>query len=263
MKKLISAATVAGAFLIAPQASAEIAGFEFEVGGYAWYTDLTGEISGAGTSVELGNDGIRMDSRVNGNVYVSLEHPVPIVPNVRISHTFLKNEGSGRAVFSTFPFDVSKGAIDISHTDLTLYWTPVDLGFFAWDIGASARIFSGSLEFTGEFPPGTVGPDPISTSAKSDINPTYGLLYTNFDFQLPITGLGIQVELTGGTNGKETAIDSTAKIEYTSIVGIGTALGYRYLDVDLESEASVGNASQSIKYKLDASGPFLSLYYRL
>ncbi|CAA0078413.1 Uncharacterised protein [BD1-7 clade bacterium] len=255
MKKLLSAATVAGAFLIAPQASAEIAGFEFEVGGYAWQNELTGEISGAGLSINLGNNGIDVGSNTNGNAYVSFRHPVPIVPNVRISHTFLENSGSGTANFgNNVIFNAKDSIIDISHTDVTLFWTPIDIAFFTWDLGASARIFDGNIRFRGTF---TSAPDtPVDQS--SALNPTYALLYNNFGFDLPL-GLGVQVELTGGSNGKETAIDTTAKLEYESFFGLGAALGYRYLDIDLESKLN----GEKLIYKLDAHGPFLSLFYRL
>jgi len=113
---------------------ADMAGGEFFIGmyshspsGYASYTEpYTG--LGLGTSADL-EDTLHWESNENIFLKAYIEHPVPLIPNVKVAFTQLSHEGTGE-VGNDFVWGgihiptlgTVENSLDVGKYDLTLYY---------------------------------------------------------------------------------------------------------------------------------------------
>ena len=119
MKKTVMATALLAMLPMAAQAD-----LVFTVGAKAsiWNVEPTGQLD---DDVSVEKDGLNIDSENGQQLSVYFEHLVPVLPNVKIKQTSLELEGDGSLSASfadqTFNEDVTS-TMDLSHTDLTLYW---------------------------------------------------------------------------------------------------------------------------------------------
>src|SRR5690554_3692401 len=150
MKKV----ALASAILLAVPFTAQ-ADLLFTVGAKAsiWDAKPTGQIDDD-ASVE--SDGLNFKSENGKQLSVFFEHPVPFIPNVKLKRTDLDMDGSGELTkeitFAQENFTVNEqisSNIDISHTDVILYWgLPIPLPYINVDFGLTARMFDGEASVT-------------------------------------------------------------------------------------------------------------------
>ena len=115
-----------------------------------WDADPSGQL----------DDGVDVDSDLqigaeNGQqLTVFFEHPIPLIPNLRIKQTSLDLTGSGDVNISFLDTNFDEtvdSTLDLSHTDLTLYWgLPLPIPFFDFNFGLTARQFDGTAEVRGQ-----------------------------------------------------------------------------------------------------------------
>src|SRR5690554_6002294 len=92
MRKLMIA--VGGSLVLAaPLANADILGVGANVS--YWDSDFSGEVVNKGSAVDIEKD-LNMDSDSNANFTAYFEHPVPLLPNVRVNYTSISQSGSGK-----------------------------------------------------------------------------------------------------------------------------------------------------------------------
>ena len=76
--------------------------------------------------VDVEND-LDLESDTNANLSAYLEHPVPVLPNVRLNYTRIEQSGSGEV---STQFDLVSGDVDsdldLSQFDVTLYYEVLD-----------------------------------------------------------------------------------------------------------------------------------------
>ncbi len=200
-------------------------------GGGIWHTDLSGDVvSGVNTESELGLSG---DSA--NYLYVALEHPVPILPNIRLARTSLQDSGQG-TITSDFLFEGSAFIIgenvatdlDLTHTDVTLYYEILDTGA-DFDIGLTARSFNGKLRI-----------DQVSEG----IDGYLPMVYVAGRFALPFSGMYLGADVNALSYSSNTLADYSVRVGWETSSWIfpelGLEVGYRKLSLDLdESDADV------------------------
>jgi len=232
--------TALAAFLVAMTPVAAQADLLFTVGAKAnsWTAKPSGELDD-GVSADGENDGLGLDSNSGTNVTLFFEHPVPVVPNVRLRQTSLEMDGSG---FLTTDFNGIRYAeqvdsdLDLSHTDATLYWgLPLPVPYVDINLGLTARMFGGEaivegqttgrreeveLDFT--LPMGFVEAQvgtPFGIYAAAEINAigydgnslTDTVLTLGYDLPVPVVDLGLEVghrALSMKTNKDTTDIET-------------------------------------------------------
>ena len=168
-----------GLALISTNAAADFLGLY--VGGGVWKHDP----SGAFGSTQAGSTAIDLEQNLNfsdeseGYLWAAFEHPIPMVPNVRLDITTLGHEGaSGTVNFNGFPVSGSS-KISLDSVDATLYYRLLD-NWVNVDVGLTLR----SLD--GEF---SVGSETLSVSE------TVPMLYAAAQFDMPFTGLSLGGDL--------------------------------------------------------------------
>lgn len=224
-KKLLGALALVLPF----SASADIIGLT--AGAYTWNQSWDGKLQSdqaGSTQVDL-EDNLGYDDDRGNSFFVAFEHPIPVLPNIRLAHTEM--EISEKNNSSTFFFDNKQytgsvsSELDLSHTDATLYYEILD-NVISLDIGLTARRFDGKAEITN---------NTTNTTGTADITGTLPLLYAGARVSLPLTGLYAAGEIHGlGVDG-DSITDTKISLGYeVGIVAI--ELGYRTFDIDIEGD---------------------------
>ncbi len=198
---------------------------------YDYSGDFT-DLDGNGGSIDFEDDlGLSGDS--GAYFYVAIEHPIPILPNIKIAHSDISESGR-----NTLDEDISFGGedipagvtidtdVDFTHTDFTFYYEILD-NWVNLDLGLTARQFDGELAAAGS-------QGPISYSAQEDLDFVAPMLYGMARFDLPLTGLYVQASGNWiGVSGVQ-LYDIWGKVGYTFAFGLGLEAGVRQLALELD-----------------------------
>lgn len=227
MQKLIVTSFLAVA---APLAQADtILGIFAGVG--TWNSDYSGDTG----TISADLDDLGLTEEHNKFFYVALEHPVPILPNVKLQRTNITSKETG-TLDGNFRLDeVTFGQgesvttdLDLSHTDAILYYELLD-NWVNLDLGVTLRSFDGQAEARAEIN-GTV----VSESVELDA--VVPMLYARAQFDLPLTGfsIGADAHVTGYSGSTLTDISAKVAYAFESVVDLGVELGYRRFALELD-----------------------------
>lgn len=210
----------------------------------AWNPDFKGDVRSGGESVSVEDD-LRLKDDWFTQAYVALEHPIPLLPNIKLQFTELTQDGQGQvnATFNGVNFGGPvKSELDLSHADLVLYYEVLD-NIVSLDLGLGARFFDGQLKITQT--------NVANRSSQTDLDEVIPLVYVAPSVSLPLTGLSVGAEVAGIGYSGNRLMDVTARIRY-EIVVVGIEAGWRQLEVKLDD---IDDIDADIKF----GGPFVSL----
>jgi outer membrane protein len=221
----------------------------FAIGGGAWNETPSGSIikpSNAITPDVDAKSDLFWDEESQGYLFATLEHPVPLLPNVRLMYTKIDHTGSGD---TTFEFDgqiygPSNVANDftIEQTDLVFYYEVLD-NVVSLDLGLNVRL----LDIAYKIDDGSSNTD---GSVSAPVPMVYGLIGGS-----PWPGLMLSAEGSFISYSGNTLSDFTARISYTTDFFVGFEAGYRTQTIELD-DVDDTNAN------LDFKGPFLGAYLK-
>lgn len=241
MKKMLLMILV----LVSSSAWADFAGVRAS-GGIFDYS-ITGTIRDSAVTtdnIDLKTDmGLKGKKEFSGFIYI--EHPVPVIPNIRLGTTNLKLEGLGTITqtFNTVTFTSTVTSnLDLSHTDVGLYYEIIDSGFDL-DLGLNFKMFNGKAYLT----------DGTNTTTQK-INATVPMLYASVNIPIPITGISIGADVSGIAVNKNKMTDSLVRIRYQTDFHFGVEAGYRSLQLKLE------NTTDQLYSDIKIKGPYLNLF---
>lgn len=218
-------------------------------GAGVWQADIDGAIgtdSDPITTEELG-----LDSENNNYFYLALEHPVPVLPNIRLSQTALKHEGAA-TVSREFTWDnqtfsgeaATATTLDFTMTDVTLYYEILD-NWVSLDIGVTGKVLDGEA---------IVRQPAYNRSETIELSGGLPLLYAMARFDLPLTGLYVAAKANYIGYDDSSVSDADFHIGYRleSVLDVGAELGYRQFKLDLQD---FEDATANLTY----DGPYLNL----
>lgn len=253
MKKYCLAAALSMACL-APAAHADTL-LGLYVGVDAWQADNSGSFADRGNMQSF-----NFDDETFTSYYAALEHPIPLVPNIKLKYTELELNGLGDIpddssfTFgdSVFVAGSSVNAIsDFSHMDYILYYEIFDNDLVSIDLGVNAKQFDGEISVTGK----VQNSDDEKTEVV-DFSGFVPLVYGRAEVGLPLTGLSVFFE------GSLLAIDDSKVQDYQAgiawelidnlAVDVAIKAGYRQMTLELDD-------IDDIYTDLDASGPFAGI----
>ena len=202
-------------------------------GAGSWQPSATGTISNT-TPLDVETElGVEDDS--NTVLYAALEHPVPLVPNIKIQQTNMSVSGSSTSTGyafggTTFAIgDTVNTTIDLSHIDSTLYYEILD-NIVSADIGITVRKFDGSYELVGT----------SAGTATAVMDKTRYLVYAMAQVDIPITGLSVGAEVQKSIAYNDDEIqDIKLRIGYEFAFGLGLELGKRTMTMTLKEAGPV------------------------
>ena len=228
MKKSLIAAGVAALFSF--NANADVVGLY--IGGQVWDAETSGKFGESGFQTDF-----NLEDEQHGNYFIAVEHPLPLIPNVRIASTSLDTQGN-TTLTSDFEFDGTTftqstpvdAVFDVSYVDYTLYYELFDNGLFSFDLGLTGRDLDGDIKVTETA-------DATNTESQS-LSGTIPMLYVSSSVDLPFTGLSVYAEGNFLSIDDHSILDYQAGLSYELIdnlaVDMNLTLGYRSVELELE-----------------------------
>lgn len=234
--KIVLAASL---FATAPMAGADVLGFGASIG--YWDSDLSGTASSGGDRVNVKND-LDLSNNSETNLSAYLEHPIPMLPNVRLSYVSIDQDGRGElgSGFDGVPAGVPVSSkFEWVQTDLTLYYEVLD-NWVNMDLGLTARDLDAELVVQD-----TQG---LNTS-RSSVDKVIPLLYVAARFDLPFSGVSAGVDGNLISYGGDSVYDYDVYGQY-QFANVQLRAGYRQMAIDYEDGDD--------RLDVDIAGPFVS-----
>jgi len=239
---LKTVAPVVALSLLPGIAQADIIGAKIGIEG--WQQDSSGGITEQDATIP--DSSLADDAKAGA--YLVVEHPVPLLPNIKLRYSNFDTDGEVTTNFSIGGIDFTQGAyldVEASALDLTLYYELLDLDILSLDAGVTIRYLE--ADFYAES---------ASLSADDDFTAPIPMLYASALVGLPFTGLYAKAE------GNYLGYDGS------SISDMQLAVGYEFVDnLAIDMAIEIGYRStlleiddiDDIYADLDYSGVFVAL----
>ncbi len=220
----------------------------FSVGAGIWNTSPSGDIqkNGDPTAVDIEKD-LFWSSESQGYLFATLEHPIPILPNVRLVATKIDQSGSGQANF-TFDGITYNGSVtndfSVKTLDLIAYYEVLD-NVVSLDLGLNVRNLKVDYTITE-----TTSNTPSTDSLSKTIPMIYALVGVS-----PLPDLIISGEISYVSYSGSKISDFTARIAYTTNFFVGVEAGYRKQQYTFDDVSETNS-------DLSFDGPFAGAYLK-
>lgn len=232
MRKAIIAASLATVFCTGAQADTLLGLY---IGGQVWANQGDGSFGEGENSGEQATFSFEDESQ--GSFFIALEHPIPLIPNIKISSTTLDTVGSTK-LNTSFTFEgetytsntLLDTTFDTSYIDYTFYYEVFDNDLITFDFGLTARDLETKVEVIGEI-------DGIETPTALDATGYVPLLYVNTIIGLPFTGFNVFAEANFISYDDSSFYDYQVGISYELLdnlaVDLNLTAGYRSVKLEL------------------------------
>ncbi len=201
------------------------------IGGQVWVNEASGSFSEGNVDQAV----FEFNDENQGSFYVAFEHPIPLIPNIKIASTTLDTVG-GTELSSSFTFDdeiftansTLETTLDASFVDYTLYYEVLDNDLLTFDFGITARDLDASINVV-----------EAQSKLQGDVGASgiIPMAYVNTIIGLPFTGLNIFAEANFISYDDQTVYDAQVGISYAILdniaVDFDVTLGYRTMKMEL------------------------------
>ena len=230
MKKTIIAAGIASLLCTSAQADTLLGLY---IGGHMWANQAEGSF-GQGNNNQAAFD---FNDENQGSFFVALEHPIPLIPNIKIASTTLDTVG-GTTISGSFTFDgetYNDGStldttFDANYVDYTFYYELFDNDLLTFDFGITARDLDSQIK--------VVDVNDATSNSDLSVSGIIPLLYVNTIIGLPFTGFNIFAEANFLSYGDSSVYDYQVGVSYALLdnlaVDVDLTLGYRAAKLELD-----------------------------
>ncbi len=245
MKKTLAALTLAVATVSTAQADTLLGLY---AGVQGWNMEATGSYGDSADDLETFN--FKDETKVN--MYVALEHPIPLIPNIKIARTDFDTSGAV-TLDTSFTFgnqlytansDLTTD-VEVTNTDFILYYELFDNDLISFDLGIEGKYLDGLITVTDD-----------SNTSEVEFSGIVPMVYSRAAIGLPFSGLGIYAEGSFLSLGDNTLTDYQAAITYSLLDNIAVDLtlqvGYRAVTMELED-------LDDVYTNVDFKGPFAGI----
>jgi outer membrane protein len=243
MKRLLLSCVAAS--MLATVSSADMLGFE--AGYAAWAPSLTGDIKNGGNKVDFEKDLGYGDSEANSFFWAYFDHPIPLLPNIKIQQTNYSDSATGTATLNTTfaGKNISSATtydseLTLNQTDIIPYWRILD-NWVNFDIGFNLKSIDGNIKIK-------------QASVDQDFSAVIPLLYAKARFDMPFTGFSIEADMSYLNLAGNKISDMKAGLVYQSVFGLGATIGIRKENVTLDDIDDISGT-------LDINGVYAGLFY--
>jgi len=206
----------------------------FTLGGGAWGTSPSGDFrkDGDPSGIDIDKELFWKDKTV-GYYFAVFEHPVPVLPNIKLAYSEIKQSGQGDSNYE-FDGEVYSGNVknnfSVKSTDMIAYYEILD-NIISLDLGLDIRYVDASYnvrETTGLLP----------LSSKDNFKQVVPMLYALVGAS-PYPGLLFSGEISYITYSGSDVSDMTAKVSYTSDYFVGVEAGYRRQEYNFDDVSNI------------------------
>ena len=240
LKQLVCLATLATPFTV----NADF--LSISAGGGIWNETPDGNIQKTNdpVSVDIKNN-LFWKEETQGYFFITVEHPVPVIPNVKLMSTKIDQSGNGATSFTfdglSFSGPNVSNDFSIETLDLIAYYEVLD-NVVSLDLGLNIRNLKIDYNINN------------GSSTTDSVSETVPMLYAAVGAS-PWPELLISGELSYIAYDGNSLSDFTAKIAYTTNFLLGFEAGYRILSFELD-DVSDTNAN------IDFDGVFAGAYLK-
>lgn len=247
MKKILS--TLAFGAMVATGANADV--IRVEAGAGMWAQSPSGTITYTNGSVN-GTYTSKKEDYTGMYAWMLIKHPLPVIPNVRLEYTDIKDEGVVDGSFKDFTSTNSPARLKLKEYDILPYYNILDNTFWATlDLGLNIRILDSKFE---------VDTTSAGTSYKDNSTVVIPMLYARVRTEIPMTNFGLETDIKYITYDGSTVYDARAKVDYTfditPLIQPALEVGYRVQKFDTKSD------DDKTKMDMDFSGVYAGLMVR-
>jgi outer membrane protein len=229
MKKIALAATLAT--ILSTHAQADALGIY--LGGQIWDNQASGTLGDGSSLVDF-----NLEDQKQNSFFIAFEHPIPLIPNVRIASTSLETEGNTTLTTEfefegeTFSEDADVNAdFNVSYVDYTLYYELFDNDLISFDFGLTGRDFDGDVTVSAQSSQGT-------QTGRVSVTEIVPMLYARANVGLPLTGLNLYGQGNFLSIDDHTLYDYEVGVSYELIdnlaVDVNINAGYRAVKLELD-----------------------------
>jgi len=241
MKKNIVLLSLCATFALS--ASADTVGFE--VGAAYWGAKTSGDFNYKGDTIDLEKDLGYGDKNTNF-IWASFEHPVPIIPNLKIQHTSF-DESQSTNTNKVFDGKTYSGVVNsnlkLNQTDFILYYELLD-NWVNLDFGINAKYLNASFSM-----------DSATQSASTkDLNYVVPMLYAKAKFELPLSGLSVESDISYISYDSSAFYDIKGGVSYETTFGLDATAGYRAEKLKIDDISDFNS-------DIDIKGFYAGLFY--
>ena len=227
-KSLLGCALLAAVAAAPAQADTLLGAY---VGAQGWNMGVEGGFANEESLTEFS-----YDDQTNSSLYVALEHPIPLVPNLKLVRTTMDTSGFTNLT-TQFEFngelysadtDVSTD-FEMSATDIILYYEILDNDLVSIDIGLNGKYLDGTI---------MVSESETNRTATEEFSGVIPMAYAKAEVGLPFTGLGVYAEGSFLAIGDHSVSDIQAALTYSFVESLALDMtlqaGYRAVTVELD-----------------------------
>jgi len=217
-----------------------------------WNYDISGtaryKTSNSSNDIDV-NDDLGYNDGSTAVIYAALEHPVPILPNVRLVYTDIDENANGRltksVVYGNTTFlanEAVSSLIQLKQTDVTLYYSVLD-NVVNLDLGLTAKYIDSKARITGA----------TSGTEDADLSAWVPMIYAGVGIDLPLSGLAVSADGSAVGYSGSKFYDFTIRATYDTPWLVGFDVGYRSITLDLDD---IDNSFANVEF----SGPYAGAY---
>ncbi|MEP1386140.1 MAG: TIGR04219 family outer membrane beta-barrel protein [Paraglaciecola sp.] len=222
-------------------------------GAQGWNMETSGGFSDDGD-----NRDFNFDTQTNTNIYVAFEHPIPLIPNIKLQRTDMSTQGDvnfdSNFEFNGQLFSIDSDAstdVDLTATDIILYYEFFDNDLISFDFGINAKYLEGEFTVTEKEAP--------NRTETLDFSVPVPMLYSRLALGIPFTGFGAYVEGNYLSIDDNTLSDYQAVITYSLIenlaIDVTFQVGYRAVTLELDYSDDNNRIYSDLEFK----GPFAGI----
>lgn len=195
------------------------------------------------------NRDLGYDNGSGGVYYLALEHPVPFLPNIRLTYTDIDESANGTlsktVQYGNIIFQANEAVnsqVQLKQTDITLYYSLLD-NVANLDLGLNAKYIDSQGRITGA----------ISGTQDASVSGWVPMVYVGAGVDLPFSGLSVSADGSFSKYSSSSFYDYTVRATYTTPWRLGLDIGYRKLKLDL-------NDFSNSYANLEFDGPYAGAY---
>lgn len=227
------------ALVASMSAQADIIGGSVEAS--YWYAGLSGDAVLGSSSVDMEDD-LDLGKDSFFELAATVEHPVPLIPNVRLKYTSLDQTETGtlNSNFGSANSGPVETNLDLSNVGLVLYYEILD-NWVSADVGLDIRKFDGQLQIKNTSD---------NSVFKTDIDEFLPLGYVSAEFAMPFTDMSVGAEISAISYSGNSIHDAKIRLRQGFSLAF-LEIGYRQMGIKLEDLSNTD-------IDIDFSGVYLS-----
>ena len=221
MKKILTLTMILSSLSIA-----DFIGGELNVGYYSH--SPSGTASYDGDIIDMKKD-FKLEDESDLFLKAYIEHPLPIIPNIKVAYTSFSHKGTGTVsdsfIWGNQSFKINdrlESNFDLDIYDIALYYEILDNWLNA-DVGINIKYIDGFI-----------GASSTTIDESSKFQLPIPMLYAKAKFDIPTTDLSFQVEGNYVSYDGHTLYDVEAGARYTFMLGLGIEAGYKALNLTID-----------------------------